>query len=107
MWINGEVCPLPDTEMPICLPNRLEDIVALNCAMKLDEKDALAPYLLGCLYYDKRQYDEAIRLWERSAELNPDCPVYCIRMILFSAVRRKIPFFFDSGLDRTPKSGYL
>ena len=74
MWINGEVCPLPDTEMPISLPNRLEDIVALNCVMKINEKDAMAPYLLGCLYYDKRQYDEAIRLWERSAELNPDCP---------------------------------
>ncbi|MBP5513191.1 MAG: DUF5107 domain-containing protein [Bacteroidaceae bacterium] len=73
-WINGEVTPLPNTPLPICFPNRLEDILALNRVMQLDKKDAQAPYLLGCLYYDKRQYDEAIRLWELSSELNPAFP---------------------------------
>ncbi|MBQ6190512.1 MAG: DUF5107 domain-containing protein [Bacteroidaceae bacterium] len=73
-WINIEVTPLPDTSLPICFPNRLEDILALNRVMLLDKKDAQAPYLLGCLYYDKRQYDEAIRLWELSSELNPAFP---------------------------------
>ena len=73
-WINIEVTPLPDTPLPICFPNRLEDILALNRVMLLDKKDAQAPYLLGCLYYDKRQYDEAIRLWELSSELNPAFP---------------------------------
>ena len=73
-WINAEVCPLPDGPLPICFPNRLEDILALNRVMALDKKDAQAPYLLGCLYYDKRQYDEAVRLWELSAELDPHFP---------------------------------
>ncbi len=73
-WINIEVTPLPDTPLPICFPNRLEDILALNRVMLLDKQDAQAPYLLGCLYYDKRQYDEAIRLWELSSELNPAFP---------------------------------
>ena len=73
-WITAEICPLPDTALPICFPNRLEDILALQRVMELDKKDALAPYLLGCLYYDKRQYDEAIRLWERSAGINPNYP---------------------------------
>ena len=73
-WINIEVTPLPDIPLPICFPNRLEDILALNRVMLLDKKDAQAPYLLGCLYYDKRQYDEAIRLWELSSELNPAFP---------------------------------
>ena len=73
-WINCEVCSLPDTTLPICFPNRLEDILALQRVMTLDKKDAQAPYLLGCLYYDKRQYDEAIRLWEQSAEINPQFP---------------------------------
>ncbi len=73
-WINIEVTPLPDTPLPICFPNRLEDILALNRVMQLDKQDAQAPYLLGCLYYDKRQYDEAIRLWELSSELNPAFP---------------------------------
>ncbi|MBQ9525529.1 MAG: DUF5107 domain-containing protein [Bacteroidaceae bacterium] len=73
-WLNVEVCPLPDTPMPICFPNRLEDILALQRVIDLDKKDAQAPYLLGCLFYDKRQYDEAIRLWEQSAEINPRFP---------------------------------
>ncbi|MBO4907364.1 MAG: DUF5107 domain-containing protein [Bacteroidaceae bacterium] len=73
-WINCEVCPLPDMALPICFPNRLEDILALQRVMTLDKKDAQAPYLLGCLYYDKRQYDEAIRMWELSSDINPQFP---------------------------------
>lgn len=73
-WLGQEVCPLPDTPLPICFPNRLEDILALQHVMELDKNDARAPYLLGCLFYDKRQYDEAICLWERSAEINPGFP---------------------------------
>ena len=73
-WLSGEVCALPAAPLPICFPNRLEDILALEAVMQLDKADAQAPYLLGCLYYDKRQYDEAMRLWERSAEINPQFP---------------------------------
>ncbi len=73
-WINVEICPLPDAPLPICFPNRLEDILALQRVMDLDKNDAQAPYLLGCLCYDKRQYNEAIRLWEHSANINPQFP---------------------------------
>lgn len=34
-----------------------------------------AYYLLGILYYDKRQYDLAIVLWEQAAERMPDYPM--------------------------------
>ena len=50
-----------------CFPNRLEDIAVLRYAMDMNPDDAKAPYYLGCLWYDKRQYDEAIACWERSA----------------------------------------
>ena len=50
-----------------CFPNRLEDITALQYAIAHNEKDAKAPYYLGCLWYDKRQYDDAIACWEASA----------------------------------------
>ena len=50
-----------------CFPNKLEDIAALRYAMAHNSADAKAPYYLGCLWYDKRQYDEAIACWERSA----------------------------------------
>ena len=36
--------------------------------------DPKAPYYLGCLYYDKRQYDLAIENWELSAKLDPTFP---------------------------------
>ena len=42
-----------------CFPNRLEAILALQCAMVQNPDDARAPYYLGNLYYDKRQYDLA------------------------------------------------
>ena len=58
-----------------CFPNRLEDAYILQ---ELDFMpfidDARAPYYLGCLYYDKRQYDLAIQYWEKSAKLDPDFP---------------------------------
>lgn len=57
-----------------CMPNKLEDIIALNNAIKKNESDGMALYYLGCLFYDKRQYDEAIDCFERSSKLNPEFP---------------------------------
>src|SRR5260370_19495875 len=34
--------------------------------------EARAPYCLGNLLYDRRRHEEAIRLWERSARLDPN-----------------------------------
>ena len=59
-----------------CFPNRLEDASILVSIETLPfVKDAHAPYYLGCLYYDKRQYDLAIKCWERSAKLDPTFPI--------------------------------
>ncbi len=57
-----------------CFPNRLEDVLALEAAKAQNPKGAKAPYYLGCLYYDKRQYDLAIENWELSARLDPSFP---------------------------------
>ncbi len=58
-----------------CFPNRLEDAFILNSFCMLPfVKDGKAPYYLGCLYYDKRQYNLAIKNWELSAEIDPDFP---------------------------------
>ncbi|HEY1216242.1 MAG TPA: DUF5107 domain-containing protein, partial [Bryobacteraceae bacterium] len=40
-----------------CFPNRMEDIAVLQFAIAMNERDARAPYYLGNLWYDKRQYD--------------------------------------------------
>lgn len=57
-----------------CFPNRLEDIIALEDAKLLNSKGARAPYYLGCLYYDKRQYDIAQENWELASQLAPSFP---------------------------------
>ena len=58
-----------------CFPNRLDDAEILGTFAQLPfVKDAHVPYYLGCLYYDKRQYDVAIENWELSAELDPMFP---------------------------------
>ena len=64
-------------QMPLdyCFPNRLEAILALEYAQKAMPDHGAAYYLLGTLYYDKRQYDKAIALWEKAAEKMPDYPM--------------------------------
>lgn len=57
-----------------CFPNRLEAILALQCAMARNSGDAKAPYYLGNLYYDKRQYDLAVEAWQYSARLDDSFP---------------------------------
>ncbi len=57
-----------------CFPNRPEAVLALKDAINVNDKDAKAPYYLGCLYYDKRQYDVAMEVWRESAEIDPKFP---------------------------------
>lgn len=57
-----------------CFPNRAEAVLALQAALNHHAGDAKACYYLGCLYYDKRQYDLAERYWNHSAEACPEFP---------------------------------
>ena len=54
-----------------CFPARLEEIAILQTAIRRNPDDARAPYYLGNLFYDKKRHAEAIRLWEKSAKLDP------------------------------------
>ena len=58
-----------------CFPNKLEDIAVLMFAVEKGESSAKACYYLACLYYDKRQYKQATRLWERSVEQDGAYPL--------------------------------
>ena len=68
-----------ECEADICFPNRLEDIILLN-----DD------YKLGCLYYDKRQYDLAQKYWESAAAAQPDFPQVhrCLALIYYNKLHR-------------------
>ncbi|ETP72983.1 hypothetical protein UYO_1045 [Lachnospiraceae bacterium JC7] len=53
-------------------PNKLEDILVLNDALRYDPEDGNAWYYLGDLYYDKTVYDKAIEAWENASERRPE-----------------------------------
>lgn len=58
----------------LCFPNRLDEIKILELAMEVNPADARAPYYLGNLFYDKRQYDDALSNWEKAAKLDDKFP---------------------------------
>ncbi|RYE59114.1 MAG: DUF5107 domain-containing protein [Sphingobacteriales bacterium] len=58
----------------LCFPNRLAEIVVLNSAISINPADPKPAYYLGNLFYDKRQYDKAIGLWESSADMDNTFP---------------------------------
>ncbi|MGN0555363.1 MAG: DUF5107 domain-containing protein [Candidatus Fimenecus sp.] len=58
----------------LCFPHRLDDMLVLENAIKNCENNAMANYYLGCLYYDKKRYDDAIACWENAVKKNPQFP---------------------------------
>ncbi len=57
-----------------CFPNQLEAIPALQSVISLGLNTPKAYYLLGNLWYDKRQYSEAVECWERSIQQDNTFP---------------------------------
>jgi len=56
-------------------PNRVEEQRALRAAIRKNEKDATAHYLLGTWHFARGQTDRALSEWNRARELNPKIPV--------------------------------
>ncbi len=52
-------------------PHRLEGVLALELARRVDATDARAPYYLGNFWYAHRQHADAIACWEKSRALDP------------------------------------
>jgi len=57
-----------------CFPNRLEDVLALEAAIRLNPQDGRAPYYLGNYWYAHRRYHEAIAAWEHARQIDPSYP---------------------------------
>ena len=49
----------------------IDDIVVLEKAIELNPSGAKAYYYLGCLNYDRFNYDKAIALWEGAIACDP------------------------------------
>ncbi len=57
-----------------CFPSKIEEIFMLEKALEYNPADSKANYYLGCLWYDKRQYTDAMQCWERSVKLDNSFP---------------------------------
>ena len=76
-----------------CFPFRSESVDVLNLAMKMNPKDARAPYYLGNLYYEE-QPDKAIELWQNSRDLDDT----------FYIVHRNLALAYDKIQNDVPKA---
>src|SRR6266513_265528 len=56
-------------------PNTIEDQQALKAAIRTNEKDAPAHYLLGTWYFAREKTEEALSEWQQARKLNPRIPV--------------------------------
>src|SRR5712664_2477011 len=56
-------------------PNTIEDQQALKAAIRANENDATAHYLLGTWYFARQKTEEDIGEWKKARELNPRIPV--------------------------------
>lgn len=61
----------PDDEF---FPNSLDALEVLLALQDLNVDLPKSLYLLGNIWYDKRQYKDAIEAWEKSLEINPNLP---------------------------------
>lgn len=63
-----------NTDSYLCFPHRLEDMLVLDSAVNKSPNNAMASYYLGCLYYDKRRYDDAVKCWKNTTDKKPSFP---------------------------------
>ena len=75
-----------------CFPSRLEDIAVLKGAVKLYASGSMAPYYLGCLFYDKTRYEDAIMCFEHS-KLCDDSFSHTWRNLAIAYFDKKKSFF--------------
>jgi len=89
-----------------CFPSRLEEIAILESAVASNPDDPRAPYYLGNLLYDRRRHEEAIALWETSAQLDPGFATVWRNLgfayFNIQGERRKAREAFDRAMEADP-----
>lgn len=64
-----------ETSPDYCFPVRLEEMLALESAVRRAPEDGRAHFYLGNLLYDKQRHEEAIEHWERAVESAPELAI--------------------------------
>lgn len=87
-------------------PSRIEEQRALRNAIRRNEKDATAHYLLGTWYFARGQTDAALSEWNRAREINPRIPVLqaSTGLALLNIKREFAPALdaFEEGIANDP-----
>jgi len=63
-WLNKAANAKPDH----VFPSRLEEVIALEKALKENPQDHKAKYYLGNFLYGRQRYDDAAHLWQEAVE---------------------------------------
>lgn len=94
-----------------CFPARLEEAAILQSALRAHPADARAAYYLGNWFYDRRRHDDAIRLWEKSAKLDPSYAVVWrnLGMAYFNIAKspKKARAAYDKAFMAKPTDGRI
>ena len=93
-----------DADPYCCFPNRLEDIAVLQYAQNANPEGARAAYYLGNLWYDKRQYADAIASWELASSLDGSFPTVFRNLAIAAYNKQNDP---DRSLNLFEKAYHL
>ena len=63
-WLHKFIGVKPD----LVFPSRLEEVIALEYALKENPQDHKAKYYLGNFLYGHQRYEDGIRLWQEAVE---------------------------------------
>lgn len=83
-----------------CFPNKLEDMTVLSDAVKEYASGAKASYYLGNLFYDKLQFEEAVKMWEESEKLDDTYPTVLRNLSIGYFNKRNEPKLARQKLER-------
>jgi tetratricopeptide (TPR) repeat protein len=87
-------------------PNIAEDFSSLTAALRNNENDATAHFLLGEWYFSRGQSEPSLKEWERARALNPTLPVLdaSLGLALLSVERNFDGAFkvFEEGIKNDP-----
>jgi tetratricopeptide (TPR) repeat protein len=94
-----------------CFPNRLEEMLVLESAMRYHPDDSRAPYYLGNFLYARRRYRDAIACWERSVRSDSSFAIVWrnLGIAYFNVLGRKkrAETAFDRAVALDPKDARL
>jgi tetratricopeptide (TPR) repeat protein len=89
-------------------PNTVEDLQALRAAIRVNEKDATAHYLLGTWYLARGKTEAALSEWQQARKINRRIPTLQASIGL-ALLRTKRDFAgalntFDEGIENDPSN---